>query len=399
MKLLLSAITPFVMFFALSAQNLTHVDITKAKFENKNAEEVFKDIEIVPLETHKKGLLKINEATYYLTDKYIIGLNFLGPAYLFDRKTGAFIRQVSSEGRGPNEYLGWLYNRYGFDEKNNILFANIPIRGGVWKCINIETNKIESFVSRPLPEDNREYYSIQTPWFLKDNMYISFCNNDTGKDKIRLIVHDKEGTVLKKYPNYLEYDAAGNRHATVEPGIFYYYNDQTYFKETLFNDTVFCVNEKEMTPHIVFKLGDKQPSYYHRNNADRNKEKYFVTFAYESNSFILFNFSYSTDTMDTPYGSRYLKNGTFHTGYYDKRSKQVFISSLPDLKRSGGYTISGIPINFLPGTINKDNEMIAQIDPAELVVNKDEIGSKYKDIFKNIREEDNPIVIIAKLKE
>ena len=394
MRLLLSAIAPFVMFFALSAQNLTHVDIAQAKFGNRSGEEIFQDIEIVPLETHKRGLLNIDAATYYLTDKYIIGLNFFGPAYLFDRKTGAFIREVSSKGRGPNEYVGWLYNRYGFDEKNNILFADRPNKGGAWKSINIETNKIESFVSTPLSDDNSEYGSTQTPWLLKDNMYISFCNNVTGKDKIRLVIHDKEGTVLKKYPNYLEYDAADNRGAPFEPGIFYYYNGQTYFKEMMFNDTIFCVNETEMSPHIVLNLGDKQPSYYHRYNKNNpNNEKYFISFVYESNSFILFNFYYYVETIKSIVPSR-----TIHTGYYDKKSKQVFISSTSDLK-SSGYTISGIPVKFYPGVINKNNEMIAQMDPMELLENKDKIGPKYRDLFKNTQEGDNPIVIIAKIKE
>ena len=71
----LSTIIQFVMFFALNAQSLTCIDMTQAKFENKNAEEIFKDFEIVPLETHKNGLL-LPRASYYLTDRYIIGVNF-----------------------------------------------------------------------------------------------------------------------------------------------------------------------------------------------------------------------------------------------------------------------------------------------------------------------------------
>ena len=152
-----------------------------------------------------------------------------------------------------------------------------------------------------------------------------------------------------------------------------------------------------MYPHIIFKLGNKQPSYYHRNMVDRNKGKYFIEFVCESNLFILFNFSYLTETGEIGGLKTFIK-GYFHTGYYDKNNKQVFISSTPDLRQTGGYTVSGIPISFYPKSINKNNEMIFQINPAELIENKDKIGSKYKDIFKNVHEEDNPIVIIAKLK-
>ncbi|MDR3093975.1 MAG: hypothetical protein LBU62_04955, partial [Bacteroidales bacterium] len=181
-------------------------------------------------------------------------------------------------------------------------------------------------------------------------------------------------------------------------GIFYAYNGVTYFKEMNYNDTVFSINEKAMSPHFVFKLGNKQPSYYHQRNDDYNKGKYFINFVYESKSFILFNFSYSTETVEV-LGSRVLKKGSIHTGYYDKKKKQVFISSTPDLKKTGGYNINGIPVSFYPVLINKNKEMIAQIDPAELIEYKDKIGSKYKEVFKNVQEDDNPIVIIAKLKE
>ncbi|GHT22663.1 hypothetical protein FACS189430_04780 [Bacteroidia bacterium] len=397
MKTILSTVIQFVVCFALNAQNLTYIDMAQAKFENKNAEEIFKDFEIVPLETHKNGLL-IPRASYYLTDKYIIGMNFLRNAYLFDRKTGAFIREISSYGRGPDEYEGLLYNQYGFDEENNILFAGVG-NDKTWKCINIETNKVESIVHKPLPEkNNNENFSAYAPRLLKDSIYISFCNNTTGKNKTKLIVYGKNGTLIKKYPNHLEYNPGNSRDRPFYYGIFYSYNGLTYFKEMNYNDTVFSVNEKAMSPHIVFKLGNKQPSYYHQRNEAYNKGKYFINFVYESKSFILFNFSYSAETMEV-LGSTVLKRGFTHTAYYDKKRKQVFISSTPDLKESGGYNISGIPVRFYPMVINKNKEMLAKIDPAELIEYKDKIEAKYKDIFKNVQEDDNPVVIIAKLKE
>jgi len=249
-----------------------------------------------------------------------------------------------------------------------------------------------------LSEDNNGGYSIYAPWSFNDSLYISYCNNVTGKDKIRLIIHDKEGTVLKKYPNYLEYKNDTGDLNAFNNGIFYNYNDRTYFKEFNYNDTVFCVNETEMSPHIVFKLGDKQPSYYDQNNVDRLMGKYLISLVYESTSFILFNFSHHPEIIKIA-DFKSLGIGTVHTGYYDKKSKQVFISSSPALERSGGYTISGIPASFYPISINKSNEMIGKMDPMELLANKERISSKYIDIFKNIQEGDNPIVIIAKLSD
>lgn len=98
MKILLTIIISFTIFLTSSAQNVTSVDLTKSKFKETNAEEIFKDVKIISLETHKDGLIE-KHCTYYLTDKYIIAVGFLQRAYMFDRETGAFIREVSSLGQ------------------------------------------------------------------------------------------------------------------------------------------------------------------------------------------------------------------------------------------------------------------------------------------------------------
>ena len=409
MKAVLFTIFSLVMFCTITAQSITQIDLTKAKFGQIPASIIFEEIKYVPLETHPDGLLNIKVATYYLTDKYIIAMNFLGGAYLFDRETGKFIREVSSFGPGPDEYRGPLYNRYGFDEKNNILFAtDAGPYSKVWKCINIESNKVESTIHKPLGDNNNVGFdkeapwllSVQAPWLLKEKIYISFCNNRSGKDKIRLVVFDKEGTVIKAYPNYLEYKDPNRNRIPASCGIFYYFDEHTYFKEVCYNDTVFRVDENSMSPHIIFNLGNKQPSYYHQQDAEFNKGKYLITFVSESSSFIVFNFSYYTETVkfsglgETITDS---KNNTLYTGYYDKKSKQAFISSTPDYKQSG-FSAIGLPVSFHPVSINKNKEMITCIDPAELMKNKDRIEMKYRHLLQDMQEDDNPIVVIAKLK-
>jgi hypothetical protein len=74
-----------------------------------------------------------------------------------------------------------------------------------------------------------------------------------------------------------------------------------------------------------------------------------------------------------------------------------YISSTPDLDKPG-YVISGIPVRFDPIAINKNKEIIARVNPAELIKYKDKIDLKYKYLFQDIQEDDNPIIVIAKLK-
>ena len=387
MKHYLLQLFVFFMIFELNAQNITEIDLTKAKFGEIPANIIFEEIEYVPLETHRDGLLNMR-STFYLTDKYIISVRFLSGAYLFDRETGAFIREISSFGQGPDEYKGYINPRYGFDEKNNVLFATEWAGSEtVFKRINIETNKVDTPAIK-VSKKHTDEFVLTSPWRINDDMYISFCNNKTGKDKVRLVAFKKDGEIINKYPNYLEYINVDDSLSSSNSGIFYDYNGSTYFKEWGYNDTVFRVDEKKMLPHIIFKLGDKQASYSHQKNSESLKGKYFMYFVHESDSFVLFNFSYFTDDV---------KRST-HTGYYDKKSKQVFISSTPDYEKSG-YSVNGLPISFYPIYVSKNNEMVAIIDPEELIKNKDKMDSKYRHLFKDIQEDDNPILIIAKLKD
>jgi len=405
MKILPFTLIWYVMFITLHAQNITTIDLTKAKFGEVPASRIFEDVKYIRLETHKDGLLNVNWAHFYLTDKFIVAINGFSPVYLFDRETGAFVREVSSKGRGPDEYLSHFYLSYGFDETNNTIFTrddskvnsdNVVVTRS-WKCINILTNKVESIFYAPLSENNQEIFAIHAPWFIKENVYISYCNNISGKNRVKLVVFDKEGNLIKKYPNYAEYEKKKSISMPAMSGIFYYYHGQTYFKEHNYIDTVFRVDEYSMSPHIVFKLGNKQPSYYHQNNGNYNKEKYLIRFVYESDSFVLFNFYYYTETITNYFGEVTGINGTTHTGYYDKKSKQAYISSTPDYKKSG-YAATGLPISFYPTVMNKNNEMITKIDPALLWQHKDKIDPKYRQLFQDIQEDDNPIVVIAKLK-
>lgn len=394
MRILATIFIPFLILLSSNAQKITSIDLENAKFQELNINKICTDIRIVPLETHKDALLNIRNATYYLTDKYIIAISFLQGAYLFNRETGAFLREISSIGQGPDQYTGYVFNRCGFDEINKVLFASIGAnQAKEWKCINIETNKMLSNLKKPLPKNGDAPFTAYAPWFISNDTYISFCNNKNGKDKTKLVVYTKGGNIIKKYPNHLEYKKIMSS-APANNGIFYYYNNNTYFKEWHYNDTVFRIDRNSITPHLIFKSGNKQPSYYHQDNPDYNKKKYLINFVYESNLFVLFNFTYITSKNNKSSSI----NECTHTGYYDKKSKQTYIISRTDFLKSG-YSVTGLPLNINPISINRNKEIIAQINPEELLKCKDKISPKYKYLLNDLYEEDNPIVIIAKLKD
>lgn len=110
--------------FPLLGQKIINIAFAKAKYEKVNINKLFDQIVYVQLDIASKSLMRNINATYYLSDKYIKAVNFFRRAYWVDRKSGKFIREVSRFGPGPNEYSFRMINYYGFDEINEILFAD-----------------------------------------------------------------------------------------------------------------------------------------------------------------------------------------------------------------------------------------------------------------------------------
>jgi len=394
-------IFPFFFSFSLfNAENeIITIDLTKSiegdipmsTFFNNN-------IEYVKLETTKECLL--THPSIYVTENYIIASIFFKGAYLFDRKTGKFIHEISRPGQGPEDYLN-VMGLYGFNEKHKLLFFhNI----NHWRGFDIETNKLKVVVRNPafLEKYNKKnkYLNINLPRMLNDSTYIGYTNNVTGKIPYQLITFNKDGEVLKEYPNYVFYDHIGME-TPFNQGIFYNYDNNLYFKDQGYNDTVYKIEENKLTPHIVFNFGDKKtnpPTTTTNINgisiADVNIGKWSITSVHETKKHVFFACKVS--------GGLRVTDNSFFSGYYDKKTQQVYTTK--NHRKSSGY-INNIDnfLDFQIQTINNNGEFFGIIDAEKIVdymkKNKNNsIRSKINNITE-IQEDDNPIVVIARLRE
>jgi hypothetical protein len=110
-----------ILFFAVAvcpalsqSTGIITIDLVNPHVESIPMSRFFTNVEYVPLATNESCILKKKKTSYYLTNQYIIGINVLGDAYLFDRKTGQFIRQISRKGTGEDESRHPI-DQYGFD--------------------------------------------------------------------------------------------------------------------------------------------------------------------------------------------------------------------------------------------------------------------------------------------
>ena len=354
--------------------------------------DIFSQVEYIPLETLPECLLVENNMDVYVTDKYIIANNrlFRAGAYLFDRKTGKFLYEISKKGQGPNEY-NFIYS-FPFNESYELFYViNSLQRVG----IDIRSNKVVEKVFKPVSLssqfDNINYLatSIDNIFKMDSQHYIAYINNESGESPDLLVIFDKEGNIVKTYPNHQKY-IKYRRIFDFNPGLFYNYDNQLYFKEYYYNDTVFQVNLDTIVPRFIFDLGEMKPSYLERQNTDRNRNCYWIDYVHETTNYIFFKYSSGAIFLGTL--------DKYYDGYYNKRNGELVASVSTSKELRGFVDENGLYPPFYISSINQSEEAVGIITATNLLdyMQKNK-STDYPPIFNPLQLDDNPIIVIAKL--
>ena len=365
-----------------NSDKIPMIDLTSAIHKKIMVSEFFESVEYIKLETSPECLLG-DDLHVFFSEEYIITSWFKeNVVYLFNRKNGDFIKQVSRRGQGSGEYSLAMIG--AFDIKNKILYFN---KKNYWMGVNIETNEIKNIAKPDLPKE--EFIPLPVSGFsiLDDNLLISFVNNVSGVDTIKLVIFDQNGNILKTYPNYQKY--TNESPATpYSMGTFYQYNNLLFFKESEFNDTVFRVSYDSIIPQYTVFLGDKQPPYHLRESPDFDIQNYFsLNLIGECERFVFFSFFFKTK---------------LHCGYYDKAESKTFICN--NNKMKNGFIIENEEMpDFVPIGMTNDGKLYGIVS-AEVITSaiSDNASLKTKPELNhllNMKNDDNPIIIIAKPKQ
>ena len=370
-------------FFASAQNNTITID-----FERKQGavslSDLFDKIEYVPLETTSECLLK-PQAAYYVTDKYIVAMNIFWQTYLFDRETGKFIRQLDREGGGPDEYCRWIVYLNGLDEKQNILYANDNDK---WKGYNIETGAMSDIIKKP--KIGKELISVFSPWPIGSNRYIGNVSPEFLKEGYRLVVFNKEGTILKMY----KHENVAGEDVLSSDGLlaFYRYKRKIYFSQTGFNAMTYEVGEKQLLPHIIFQTGNKESPNLRTDDfpSAAAGDQVNILWVGESDRFVFFKYA------------KGYSSATIYNCAFDKKNKKLYIPENKKVYDSHyGYTndIDGLTSVILRG-MNEKGEVYGVLDVQALSEHININGKKGmseigKRLVSELQEDDNPIVVIA----
>ena len=345
------------------------------------------------LETDRKCLVA-NMAIYCSKDFVVtIGDN----CYVFDRKTGNFIRQISRKGQGPGDYTETISSFW--DEYNeqiclygNMQFLFYNLDGTLSHKANRFTHKINQFVSF-------------------EHFFVGYVPNLLGNAKIRIAYYDKTGAIVDSIPNYRSWKRTRPSYGGSLDGWLYISQDSLYYKD-IYCDTLYYVDGITLQPRYIFNTNNQAPPYemqeggrYDILAASRNGgifvdryEKYFCIF-------------YILEGKENIYFPIEYRQKLYPSVYNKIENKLQIMPPVPIPPKKGIHTErikrfgfnndldGGLP--FWPQQMISDKEMMCVYTAEELLeLDSSKItDEKLKNILKNLKEDDNPVVAIVALKD
>ena len=398
---------------ANKGNNIETVDLLTAYEERHSipVSEVATDLEYIRLETGKDRIVG-DPHIIDIKDSLILYIGFR-QIYVFSRNTGKFLYEISGYGRGPEEYVatGRVY-----DQNEELFYVYLKDVGDGLKtyrkygAYNIYGDLIRYM---DLPEN---YYASDSTfilsvfWPMSNGHYIGYVNNSTGKCPVKLAEFLQNGEIVKFHHNYNIIDIEDYSRSPINGpplSIFYQFSDTVRFYEQ-HTDTVFSLTPGHILPKYHIQMGELLIPYKFKAKPDpfRNEMlNYFFLLSFSESSRFLF-FTAGIDKY------RYLV-------YYDKKLKSTHVCSTTEnlefYKYPDYYSIRSIGFeNDLDGFVpigthlniftNGRDELISIIPAIEVRDWFDKNPSKANSLddklkkFRDISAEDNPLIVIAKLR-
>ena len=299
-------------------------------------------------------------------------------------KNGEFICQISRQGGGPSEYRyirDFLYNK-----NNNTIDIFIPndikefSLDGIWKKnTTIEYN-------------GKEVSSIG----YTNNQILGFVENAEGKNEYSFVLFDANGKVIKKYINKYKFNISTGAISFNPECIFYQYNKILHCKE-LNSDTIFSFDKGTFIPKYILKQGEaKYTTDLREKSMTTNLTKYIIQKnLFESEKYLFYQYNwekrYNCFIKNKSNGTQYLIDN--ETGLVND------LDSGPNFKIQNTVTVDGT--EYLISWINafELKAHVASNDFKNSTPKSPEKKKELEQLANSLNENDNPVLMLVKLKE
>lgn len=357
---------------SVSAQKPVVINLAKAISGSPKEimlNELASDIRYVPLETTDDCLMNNEFYIMQYTGEDIITSGI----FHFD-KNGKFLNKIGSKGQGPEEYLQGLF-AFG-DWKNKLLYVQ---NWTTLTCYGFDGTFVRSV---PTPQLNMGAAG------LFDENHILYSNDIYYADKANPIqlymVDSQNGKTVSKWRGHLEENKKYGMILTSRD-FMYNYDNSLFYKPALENVIFKILSPKKRQLVYKFDCSGKDIDVS-ADEVDPKKRFQFLSvyWAKETAQYLFVN-----------YGMKNISR----LGIYDKEKKTFTNVTIKD-NLAGGYDIH-------PAWTSDDNHLLMIYYAGGLLQDKEkrystgllpERKKELDELLKNIKEDDNPVVILVTLK-
>jgi len=357
------------------------------KVEEKPLSEIVKDIKYIPLETIPECLLSEDISQIEIFNGKIFVCDYKH-VFIFDLE-GRFINKVAKQGRGPGEYSTQGFTNFLVDQnQEHILIFDFMSKRMI----------TYGFDGTFLFEKGINFSPGHYEWVNK-NIIVVF-NLDLTYEKLPwtdLYFLDPNGRIINK--NRFDYDKNNKYAFTVFPALFYQFHDKIRYKNPHQNLIYEITKDNSLRPvyyldygvyesksgvdEFEFSVNEKKEVSARSN--PQGFEKIGILRIDETNGYLLISYAH--------------KNGK-QFAVWDKKTEK-FYRVFDESFESYGFSddiMGGIP--FVP-CYTTGSYLVSYVHAFKLIesLKNFEKNNDLKDIVSKIKEEDNPVLIIGKIKE
>ena len=367
------------------------LDLTKDYPEMDIDLQEIADVEYIPLETTEKSI-----AAYFLnphiSEKYIVTRDAHGPVQVYDRK-GKFLHSVNKRGKGPHEY--YTISSLAVDFEREELY--------IWDSEKIQVYSLTGEWKRRLPTDEnmfyKNFYSYDKNHLIFENTFNDgwnaqklpadktpyyLINKETGElTPLNLTIENRISKTLERRVEDIDEHHARPRILQIYNIFAVMANSNDFLIADFGLDTIYSYKDLKLTP-----LAIKYPPVHSR------KPPIVLAPRVYSEQYLFFKPVKMTLNEDHP-GEPYLIAPTL---MWDRKDNKIYKVNIWDSE----YTGKGFISHAMDDKWIEEPNCFLMIHWASKLREFYEAGKlkgKLKEVAAKLKEDDNDVVVIYKLKQ
>lgn len=346
--------------------------------------EIAEKITFVPMETTDASLIARPKlmSMVYVDGKIIIPCT-LG-VLAFDEK-GKYLNTISRKGQGPGEYVQLRF--VSTNEELGMLFLQDNLK--------LLSYRVDGTFVR---ENKTPTGPCLETLVTQDSITLSALYNSTGRQPYRLLLTDTKGDTLKAFPQYDRFempDGWNSLYRNTKEDFLYSYKGEFVFHD-YYSDTIYTVMRDTLLPRYLLEMGKYHlpknlrlevaltGSQREGEEALKLAQNYLRPTLLENDRFIVM-----------PYTTWSIWDKSLPTELmlYNQRTKEC-------IKVEGGAFVNDMmgTLPFCPDVRIAENVLAEWWEASELMELAEE-GVELPENLKNLKEDDNGVLVLVHLKK